>query len=377
MKKRLILLVLTAIVALSMLAGCAGNPPPTASPTPTTGQATPTAEPSETPEAPSTVVFTDSVGREIEVPAEITRVSPSGSLAQMFLIAIAPDLLVSTSAEYTAEELVYLPENMGTLPVIGQFYGTDNLNFESIAAVGPEIVIDVGDPKKTIAEDMDGIMTNLDIPAVHITATLESSPEAFRQLGKLLGREERGEELAKYCEKLLKQTEEIMDKVGADKKPVLYCLGETGQSVLAATSFHAEVLDYITENLAVVDEPSSRGSGNETDLEQIVLWNPEVILFAPDSVYGTVGSDSVWQQVDAIKNKEYYEVPYGPYNWMGMPPSINRYLGMLWLTKVLYPEYAEYDLYEAVEEYYDLFYHHELTNAEYDVLTANSVAPAN
>ena len=29
---------------------------------------------------------------------------------------------------------------------------------------------------------------------------------------------------------------------------------------------------------------------------------------------------------------------------------------MLWLSSLLYPDAAEYDLYEAVKEYFDLFY---------------------
>ncbi|MDR1362495.1 MAG: hypothetical protein LBJ35_00385, partial [Spirochaetaceae bacterium] len=74
------------------------------------------------------------------------------------------------------------------------------------------------------------------------------------------------------------------------------------------------------------------------------------------------------------KTGAYYEVPDGPYNWMGGPPSINRYLGMLWLGKILYPEYASYDLYAEVKEYYRLFYGYELSRAKFDQLTAHSLS---
>ena len=69
-----------------------------------------------------------------------------------------------------------------------------------------------------------------------------------------------------------------------------------------------------------------------------------MILFAPGSVYATVGEDPAWQGVNAIKNGTYYEVPIGPYNWMGFPPSVQRMLGMMWMAKLLYPETADYDL---------------------------------
>jgi iron complex transport system substrate-binding protein len=325
-------------------------------------------------ETSETVPFTDSAGRLVHIPANITRISPSGALAQMFLIAAAPDLLVSVASVYSESDLRFIPHKVAELPVAGQFYGSDNLNVESVAAIDPEIVIDIGEPKNTVGEDMDSITRNLAIPAVHITADLRSTPEAFRTLGKILKREAQAEELAGFCERILAQTDDIMTRVGGGKIPILYCLGDAGLNVLAAHSFHSEVLDYVADNRAVVDEPSSRGSGNETDIEQISLWNPEVIIFAPNSVYGDVAADPVWRQIDAVKNGAYYEVPFGPYNWMGSPPSVNRYLGMIWLTKILYPQAADFDLYAQTAEYYKLFYHYDLTRETFDMLTARSVA---
>ena len=37
-------------------------------------------------------------------------------------------------------------------------------------------------------------------------------------------------------------------------------------------------------------------------MEQLMLWNPDVILFAPDSVYASVGDDPLWQSLTAIQN---------------------------------------------------------------------------
>ena len=82
--------------------------------------------------------------------------------------------------------------------------------------------------------------------------------------------------------------------------------------------------------------------------------------------------DATWQSLKAIRNGDYYEVPFGPYNWMGFPPSVNRYLGMLWMGSLLYPAYVDYDLYTEVARYYKLFYHCDLTQEQFDALTANS-----
>ena len=373
MRKTLSLLLAFALLAVVLTACANTGPASVQSETPAQVSASPTVE--ATPEAPEseTIAFTDSAGRTVEIPTVITKISPSGSLAQMFLLAIAPDLLCTIASEYPESSAEYIPAGVMGLPVVGQFYGSADLNLEEIAAIGPEIVIDIGEPKDTIVEDMDSIGEAIAVPAIHITATLDSTPEAFRTLGKILGREEKGEELAAFCEKALASADSVMSAVGDDKVSALYCMGDAGLNVLAATSFHAEVLDKLTDNAAKVDAPSSKGSGNEVDLEQISLWDPGVILFGPGSVYGTVTEDETWNQLTAIQNGDYYEVPFGPYNWMGMPPSINRYLGMLWLLTILYPDNVDFDLYTEVAEYYDLFYGYDLTMEKYDELTANSL----
>ena len=245
------------------------------------------------------------------------------------------------------------------------------MNLETLLASGAEVVIDVGEPKDSIVEDLDALTEQTGIPFVHVTATTETMGDAYRKLGELTGMAEEAEALAAYCDETYARVLAIAERV--EKANLLYCLGDAGQNVVAAESYHAEIIDLLSNNLAVVDDPSSKGSGNEVDMEQILLWNPDVILFAPGSIYASVGEDAAWQQVTAIQNGAYYEVPFGPYNWMGFPPSVQRYLGMLWMAKVLYPEAAEYDLYTEVAEYFRLFYHSELTEAQYDALVANSI----
>lgn len=321
----------------------------------------------------TTRVFTDSVGREVEVPAQIDKVALSGPMAQIVLFALCPDKLVGVSNAWSTEAEQYLDEKYFTMPEIGQLYGgKGELNPETLLQSGAQIVIDVGEPKDGIVEDLDALQEQTGIPFVHITATTETTGDAYRMLGDLLSMKDEAETLAACCEKVYDRTVSIAGSV--EKANVLYVTGDAGQNVIAAGSYHAEILDLLTNNLAVVDEPSSKGTGNEVSMEQILTWDPDVVIFAPESIYDTVADDAAWQSVTAIKNGAYYEVPFVPYNWMGFPPSVQRYLGMMWLSKVLYPDAtAEYDLFSDVQEYYKLFYHCDLTQAQFDALVANSL----
>ena len=367
MKKTLVLF-LTLMMCVSLFA-CAAKPAEAAAtPAPVATEApAPTEEP-----APATVQFTDSVGRVVELPADITKIAISGPLAQIVLFALCPDKLVGVASKWDATAEQYLATEYYHLPELGQLYGgKGELNLETLLASGAQVVIDVGEPKDSIVSDLDALQEQTGIPFVHITATASTMAEAYTKLGELLNMPEEAKTLSDYCAKVYARTLEIANS--AQKVNLIYCLGDTGLNVIANGSYHAEILDLLANNVAVVDDLSSKGSGNEVDMEQILLWNPDVILFAPGSIYSTVGSDPAWQQVNAIKNGTYYEVPMGPYNWMGFPPSVQRYLGMMWMAQLLYPDTAQYDLYTEVATYFKLFYHSELTQAQYDALVANSI----
>lgn len=321
---------------------------------------------------PETRTFTDSIGRTVELPDEIEKIAVSGPMAQMVIFALAPDKLVGIASEWDKTATQYLDTQYYDLPVLGQLRGgKGELNLEMLLSSGAQVVIDVGEPKDGLAEDLDALSKQTQLPFVHISATLDTMGSAYRTLGELLGMEVEAETLAAYCEDIYTRTEEIAASVG--KVDLLYCLGEKGLNVIAKDSYHSEVIDMLSNNLAVVDSPSSKGTGNEVDMEQILLWNPDYILFAPESIYDTVSDDPIWQQVTAIREGHYCEVPFGPYNWMGFPPSVQRFLGMIWMAKLLYGNAADYDLQSEVSKYFSLFYHCELTDAQYRELTANSL----
>lgn len=359
------------LILLGMLAGCGsdnkseGSGVETVTSSQNAGVAITPAESGER-------IFTDSVGRDVTLPAQIDRVAVTGPMAQIVLFALCPEKLVGIAENWDKSAEKYIATEYYNLPYLGRLYGgKGDLNLETLLAVQPQIVIDVGEAKDSIVEDLNGLQEQTGLPFVHITTTTESMGEAYRILGQLLGCEERAEILADYCESTLQRITELTKD--REKVKLLYCLGEDGLHVIAKDSYHGEIIDLLTDNLAVIQNPSSKGTGNEVDLEQILVWDPEYIIFAPDSIYATVAQDENWQQVKAIAKGNYCEAPFGPYNWMGFPPSVQRYLGMLWMGKVLYPEKADYDLYEEIKTYFDLFYHSSLSREQYEELVRNSL----
>lgn len=326
-------------------------------------------EDTDTKEVTETIIFKDDVGREVELPEEIDRVVTLGSTGQIMMISLAPDMLlgINTPIERSPEE--YIAFDISSLPVVGQYYGQRTLNLEEVASLGGDVIIDLGDTKKNSAADMDEIQQQTGIPTIHISATLETAPDAFRKLGELLGKEDRAEELAVYCEDIYERIETMLDAVGEENElRIISCAGQDGLTVTVKGSAHSEILDFVAVNAA-----DTVGNNGTVSIEQMHIWDPDVILFTDTSIYDDVADMPEWASLTAIQEGRYYEIPNGPYDWIGSPPTVNRYLGLVWLVETLYPQQSDYDLKEEVKEYYRLFYNCDLTEQQYELLTENAV----
>ena len=98
--KKILTVLLAAIMSVSILAGTAYSVNAASD------------------EASETKIFTDSLGREVEVPAHITKVAVSGPLAQIALFAICPDELVGIANEWDSVAQGFFDEKYYELPVM-------------------------------------------------------------------------------------------------------------------------------------------------------------------------------------------------------------------------------------------------------------------
>ena len=358
MKKALSIVLIFSLV-LALFTAC-GNSSPSAP-----------AEPAA-PSGSSTLSFIDDCGRSVEIPAKIDSMVPTAPLGQTILFAIAPDMMVGLASKWDSACEGIIPEEYWDLPYFGQLYVGADLNVESLALAGPDIIIDIGEMKKSTKEDLDALQSQTGIPCVYIESSLSTLPQTFEKLGALLGREAEGEALKNYCEGIYSRATDIMAKVGENKAETIYIPAYEGLSVLTKGSFHAEMLDMLTENAAICEEVISKGTGNPVDMEQIALWDPEYIIFGTAESWESLHTDPAWQELQAVKNGNYALVPTMPDNWMGSPPGAQRYLGLMWLTSLLYPEHCDYELKEEVKEFYSLFFHCQLSDEMYAKITENA-----
>ena len=314
-----------------------------------------------------TETVTDDADREVKIPADISRIAPSGATATMMLIPIASDKLVGVSSSPNTSQEKYLPENLLYLPTFGQFYGAKStLNMEALIEAKPQAVFDLGDVKKSIKSDMDMIQKQTGIPTLFFDGTLDHMAETYRKLGKILHKEAEAEEIAAFIDRTTEMARRNKEKIPLeDRVSVLYGTGATGLAVNANKSSQAQVIDYIgARNAVIPEEMTNKGGGTVVSLESLYENEPDVIILTKGGPYKDLATNE-WSALKAVKEDKYYEIPGDPYCWMSGPPSVNMVLGVWWLGQLLYPDiYNDYDMVEIAQEYYRLFWHYDLSEEE-------------
>ena len=363
---------LLALVMLLSLAACGtAEPAPAATEAPAVTEKpaateAPAEEPAEEPAA-ETITFTDSSGREVELPANITKIAPSGPVATMILAAFAPEKLVCVGTSISENQTPYLYDGIADLPVTGQLYGGKaTLNLEELLATGAEVIIDLGDFKKSIAEDLTALQEQTGLPCIFLEADIAHMADAFRSLGSILGKEERGEELAKLVEETMTMAAENSAKITDDQRlSVLYSSGSDPLGTNAEGSSQAQVLGIVgATNAVVVEDVTSKGGGNMINMEQLYNFDPDVVLVTDPMALEIVETEAAWQELRAVKDGKVYTVPCDPYCWLSAPPSMNMILGVWWLGNLLYPEVYDYDMTAKAQETYKTFWNYDLTAEE-------------
>ena len=315
----------------------------------------------------ATVSFTDSTGRQVELPREVTRVAPASPLADIMLFPIAAEQMVGWSSAPGSAAAGVFGSSYRDLPELGKIDAAPaDFAREAVLASAPQVIVDVGAWDEEYRAGLDSLQEDLGIPVILIDGALDASGDAFRLLGQALGKTDLGEQLGAYADGVISDVRTRTASIAREQRlRVYYGEGEDGLTTLVAGSVHAEVFEMAGAAL-VTDEGSVRAQRGEgmVSLGQVLAWNPDAIVFGPDSIGKTVAEDASWASLDAVRDKRCYTVAGAPYNWIGRPPGLNRLLGVQWLGSVLYPETFTYDMVARTKEFYSLFYRCDLTDSE-------------
>lgn len=306
-------------------------------------------------------ILTDAAGRKVELPATVDRVMPAGPPAAVLLYALAPDKMTGWVRQPTDAEKGFLATPYRDLPATGRLTGKESdADAGAVRKVKPDLILDVGTVDAEYAALADRIQKETGVPYILLDGSLAKTADTLRMLGKLFGKEAEAAPLAAYADEIVGPIYAPQQEppVPSKRLSLYYGRGKDGLETFGSGSINMEIFGA----LGFTFVPGGPGPSRMT-AEEVIGWNPDVIVALSPSFAETVMTDPAWAQVTAVQNKRVFCSPTLPFGWVDSPPGLNRLIGLQWLRSVVYPFSVKDDLRQVTRDFYKLFYHVELTDA--------------
>jgi iron complex transport system substrate-binding protein len=307
-------------------------------------------------------------GKSIVLPKKIDRVFGSAPPISFMIYVINDKALIGVNFPQVngsnKNGELFLSEHFMQLPIVGGWHGNNVPNLEEILAAKPQVIITWDTPllNERTAKDL----ARISVPAIKVN--IDSSynyPQVFHHLGQVLNKPQRGDALAKMAKQYLDELKSFINTLQEDKKTrVYYAEGISGLQTECSSSFHSEPFIIAGANLVHKCVQSTVIGMQQISFEQVLLYNPQVIIADTESFYKKIFTDKKWQVLDAVKNKRVFLIPSTPFNWLDRPPSFMRIIGAHWIASKLYPDSYPYDIRKKVKDYYKLFFKVDLTDEQ-------------
>ncbi|MGN6774640.1 iron ABC transporter substrate-binding protein [Rhizobium sp.] len=307
-------------------------------------------------------IITDAAGRTVSVPDKINRILVAGPPAAVLVYVLAPEKLVGWVHAPDDAAKVYLMPSVRSLPTIGRLTGKDGtISAQAVIDAKPDIILDAGTVDPTYKALADKVQSQTHIPYVLVDGSFARTADTLRDVGALIGVEDRANKLADYADSAIKDLNDKLATLPNDPRPrVYYGRGADGLETGLSGSINLEILDAVgTMNVAAA---AGKGGLARVTPQQVAGWNPDIIIAESPAFAASVKSDPQWAGIKAVKDGKIFVPPSLPFGWFDSPPGVNRLLGVRWMEKLLYPKLFRSDFSDDVKEFYKLFYQVDLTN---------------
>ena len=274
---------------------------------------------------------------------------------------------------FDAEQLEYLPEGTGELTYMGSLSNGGSIDAAALSYKDVQLIFSISGVGLTDVNISDALVLQQQtgIPVVLIDGSLDRIGQTYRLLGDCLGRPERAEQLARYCEQVYERVTREIARVPAERRVTFYFAeGQEGLQTEPNASQHSVAFTTAGAINVAADLPYQVGSTMMVDvsMEQVREWNPEfIICWDYERRYGAARSilhNESWAGIEAVKNNRVYNMPATPFAFCDRPPGVNRLLGIQWLANLFYPEYYDVDMVDVVREFYARCYWRDITSGQ-------------
>jgi iron complex transport system substrate-binding protein len=309
----------------------------------------------------------DMYGHAVTLPSRITRVLGASPPVTYMICTLDPSLLAGLNIPPDDELRRFLRPETLKLPVVGGFGGQGrNFNAEVLLSLKPDVVLTWSPRSSTLNPRVEQKLNSAGIPYAYVKLdTMSDYPAAYEFLGTLLGKNARGRQLSACFSRELKKLKAFSARIPEGKRvSVYFAEEEDGLTTVSSDSVHGEALALAGGRNVYRKQSGNHRVKDRISIEQVIAFNPEVIIAQDESFYNSVYRDPRWSRVRAVRTRRVYLIPDKPFDWMDRPPSFMRLMGAKWLAGVLYPKTAPVNIVSDTRKFYKLFFGASLSDAE-------------
>ena len=316
-------------------------------------------------------IIVDQLGRSVAIPQKVTRVVCLMHHALNIMLELqAGDTLVGVIKGWDKLLLDGIKDiypRLKTLPTPGDL---STVNMEEVLKLNPDVVIVTHYFPSNLIKKMED--AGLAVVAISLyTADFEQASklnpklldpdkaytvglkQGVTLLGEILGKQAKAKELNDFIAEKRALVGNRVSDIPETKRTRCYIANPN-----LYTYGSGKYPGVIMNRAGGVNVAREIDGYKQVDMEQILVWNPEVI-FVQDryaNVAQQIQKDSAWKGIKAVKDHRVYLTPEYVKPW-GHPCPESMALGELWMGKKLYPDrFKDIDMSKIVNEFYTRFY---------------------
>jgi len=312
------------------------------------------------------VQVVDQSGRLVSIPQPVTRIVSAYGISTYYVYALGAGERIVNAWYVQINGLSKAPDGLWKMePKLDTKLSGGTPNLEDIVSRNPDLVL----TNPTKHGDLADRLIDLGIPAIqYVAETPEAMKEAMLLTGEALGPEtaSRAQDFAAYYDRMMTEIADATKAIADTERLCVYFCGSSPLRAASSDMYQSLMIDA-AGGVSVTD--GLHGYWNDVNIEQILVWNPDVIIITS---YGgltpqEILNDPDWHTIPAVKNGRVYKMPALAAAWdTPVPDSL---LGIMWLARTLYPNEVNIDLPGECRAFYSKFYEYTLSDEEVARLT--------
>jgi iron complex transport system substrate-binding protein len=304
-----------------------------------------------------TRAVTDMSGRTVQLPRQIERVVTLGSLPVInsFVFTLGEGRTIVNGLGDFAQphwkyQTVFAP-HLAKLPTVQQ--PNRDPNVEAILLARPDVVL-------TMHRASVDLLKGAGIPVVFLAwREPEDVKACMALLGDVFRKPEAAAKYRRYFDDTLARVAGPLKGLPATARPtVLYFHPAT----LTQPRLIAEWWIPAAGGISVTNDGRTAES-RSFSLEQILRWDPDVLIVTGPKDVAAVTTDPTFKQLKAVRAGRVYVVPVGAHTWANR--TAEQPLTVLWAARTFFPDrFPSLNLAVETKAFYREFFGHELTDAQ-------------